>query len=90
MRSKMTSTNAETLALKALGFLANSPGALERFAQVSGIGTGEMRDRAAEPEFLGAILDFLLSEEDLLTQFCESESVEPREIHLARYALPGG
>ena len=90
MRSKMTPTAAETLALKALGFLANSPGALERFAEATGIGSKEMRTRAAEPEFLAAIVDFLLSEEERLKEFCHSESLDSRDVHLARYALPGG
>jgi hypothetical protein len=34
-------------------------------------------------------MDFLLSQEALLTRFCEDESLDSKTIHLARRALPG-
>ena len=36
-----------------------------------------------------AVLDFLLGHEDLLLSFCESLSLAPRQVHLARHALGG-
>jgi hypothetical protein len=89
MRAKMTPQNAQILALKGLGFLANSEGALARFSELSGAGENELRERTGEPEFLTAVVDFLLSDEQLLTQFCEDESIDARDIHLARHVLAG-
>ena len=89
MRSKMTPAAAETLALKGLGFLANSDAPMDRFMALSGIGPGELRERAGEPEFLAAVMDFLLSDEGLLTAFCEQTSTDPKDLQAARQALPG-
>ena len=86
----MTPENAEILALKGLAFLANAPDSLDRFLALSGIGGGELRERAEEPEFLAAVLDFLLSDEPLLTAFCEAEALDAKAVHGARRTLPGG
>ncbi|MBS0273099.1 MAG: DUF3572 domain-containing protein [Proteobacteria bacterium] len=85
----MTPANAEILALKSLAFLANSGEPLDRFMALSGAGADELRDRAGEPEFLAAVMDFLLSDEALLTAFCDDASIDPREFQMARQALPG-
>lgn len=55
----------------------------------SGLDAGSLRRGAADPHFLGAVVDFLLANEALLTQFCEAEAVEPRSIHLASHQLGG-
>jgi len=89
MRSKMTPENAEILALKGLAFLANSEGPLDRFMALSGAGTDDLRARAGEPEFLAAVMDFLMSDEELLTAFCQDASIDPRQLQIARMALPG-
>jgi hypothetical protein len=85
----MTPANAEILALKGLAYLANSNEPLDRFIALSGTGTGELRDRAGEPEFLAAVIDFLLSDEVLLMAFCDGASIDPRDLQMARQALPG-
>lgn len=85
----MRAESAEIVALKALGFLADSSGALDRFLAETGADILILRDRAAEPDFLAAVMDFLLTDDGLLQAFCESESLEPRTLHLLRRALPG-
>jgi len=85
----MTTASAEIVALKALGFLAESPAALDRFLAETGADILILRDRAAEPEFLAAVMDFLLTDDGLLQGFCESELLEPRTFHMLRRALPG-
>ncbi len=90
MRTDMTLEAAETLALKGLAFLANSPDDLGRFLAISGMEGASLRQSAEDTEFLAAIMDFLLSHEPLLTAFCEAESLDARTIHFARRALPGG
>jgi hypothetical protein len=89
MPPKMTPETAEILALKGLAFLANSEGPLDRFMALSGAGIDDLRERAGEPAFLAAVMDFLMSDEALLTAFCEDASIDPRELQIARMALPG-
>ena len=85
----MRTASAETIALRGLAFLAASPEELTRFMNASGTEPAELRARAAEPEFLVAVLDFLLADDALLTAFSEDEDLNPRAIHLARHELTG-
>jgi hypothetical protein len=85
----MNQENAEILALKGLAFLVNDAAALERFLALTGITGPELRARAEEAEFLAALMDFLMGDEPLLTQFCEAESLDAATLHSARRALPG-
>ena len=89
MRALMTPESAEIVALKGLAFLVNTPDSLDRFMTLSGTSAGELRRRAEEPEFLAALMDFLMSDEKLLTAFCEGESLDAKTLHMARHALPG-
>jgi uncharacterized protein DUF3572 len=89
MRTPDQKEAAETLALNALAFLAESPDALARFVAASGLTPESLRERAAEADFLGAVLDFLLADDELLIDFCERQSLEPRFVHAARRILSG-
>jgi len=89
MRRDMKSDMAETLALKALAFLLNSPAVRERLTAQSGLDGSTLGPRLEEPEVLGAILDFLLSDDELLVEFCAAESVSAQSVHLARHILGG-
>jgi len=80
---------AETLALKALAYLAQSDEELERFVAISGVTPANLRARAGEPEILAAVLDFVLADDGRVTGFCEAAEIDPRELHAARRALPG-
>ncbi|MEY4879571.1 MAG: hypothetical protein RJB62_1040 [Pseudomonadota bacterium] len=79
---------AEILALKALSWAASGE-ALPRFLGASGIEIDDLRDRAGDPELLAAMLDFLLTDDSLVTEFCAAEDISLRDIHDARRALPG-
>ncbi len=85
----MTPDRAQTLAFKALGFVAGSDGALDRLMELSGLDRGTLRERAGEPEMLVSLLDFLLADEGLLVDFCHGESIDPKDVHLARHVLEG-
>lgn len=85
----MNSVDAETLALKALAFLAQSPDDLERFVALSGVTVDDLRARADDPEILAAVMDFVLAADERITGFCEIVEIDPRELHAARRALPG-
>ncbi|MBX3505700.1 MAG: DUF3572 domain-containing protein [Parvibaculum sp.] len=86
----MTSDEAELLALRALGHIAADEDLLGDFMALSGLSPEELRARAAEPEMLGGILDFILADEARLLAFCEAEELRPELPARARLALPGG
>jgi hypothetical protein len=85
----MTPENAEILALEGLGWLAGEEDGIQKFLDQSGIDVATLRQAAGNPETSVAILDFLLAHEDLLMRFCESASVSPKDLHLARHRLGG-
>jgi len=86
----MRRSEAETLGLKVLAFLARDGDVLARFLVLSGIEIEDLRARAGDPELLGAVVDFLLGDDALLTAFAEEEALAPATIHAIRRALPGG
>jgi len=85
----MDRSAAETLALKGLGHLAADEESFLRFLRISGLELEDLRRRAGEPELLGAVVDFLLSDEKLCESFITAEQLGPQELHAARRALPG-
>ena len=89
MRARMTPDGAQTIALKALAFVASSEGALDRLMELSGLDRLTLAERVGEPEVLASLLDFLLADEGLLVDFCQDESVDPKDVHMARHLLGG-
>ena len=89
MRGRLNPENAETIALNALGYLVDSPQALDRFMQHSGVDLTTIRARAGERDLLVAVLDFLMADEELLVEFCESTRTEPRAVQMAGHILGG-
>ncbi len=81
---------AETLALKALTWLVAQEELLPVFLGASGASAQDLRDRAADPEFLGAVLDFLLMDDAWVIAFCDANDVLYERLAEARFALPGG
>lgn len=82
--------SAESLALQALAWLAGQDEDFGAFLAQSGSDAAEIRARAAEPELLGSVLDFLLSDEALLLRFCAEADLAPEAPMRARMLLPGG
>jgi hypothetical protein len=85
----MQSSAAQTLALNALTHLAGDSEMLGRFLGISGLEPNDLRQRAGDPELLAAVIDFLLSDENLCTGFLAAEGIDAKELHAARRALPG-
>lgn len=81
---------AELLALQALGWIAGQEDLAGSFLGATGAGVDDLRERAGDPEFLGFVLDFLLSDEEALLAFCQASGVAPDRPMRARAALPGG
>ena len=57
---------------------------------MTGIGPAEIRTAAAEPGFLAGVLDYLASDERLLTEFAAESGNDPATIAAARLALGSG
>jgi hypothetical protein len=81
---------AETVALQALGWLVAQEDLLEAFLGASGSSPEDLRQRAGEPEFLGAVLDFLLTDDAWVMRFCTETGLAFDLPVRARAALPGG
>ena len=90
MALRMTPDQAATIALKGLAYLVNSPEALDRFLSLSGAGRETLRERADEPEFLVSLIDFVLTDEALLTDFSSDAEINVRAVHMARHVLADG
>jgi len=81
--------DAETLALRALGFLAAEPERLEPFLATTGLGPATLRAAASDPGFLSAVLDHIGGSESLLLEFAGNLGVSPETVARARERLSG-
>ena len=85
----MHSSAAQTIALHALTHIASDAGILAHFLKISGLEPRDLRQHVSDPELLAAVIDFLLSDENLCTGFLAAEGIDAKELHAARRALPG-
>ncbi|MCA3560271.1 MAG: DUF3572 domain-containing protein [Aestuariivirga sp.] len=88
-KTRDNSEDAEILAINALGFLASDSERLQRFMELSGLDVAAIRVGAANPAFLGGILDHLLGDESLLLIFAGEQQLRPERIAQLRRKLPG-
>jgi len=86
----MTPDAAETIALKALAWLAGHDELLPVFLGSSGASEADLRAGATDPAFLGALLDFLTMDDAWVMEFCNSAGLAYDDPLAARRALPGG
>ena len=86
----MSQESAETLALSALGWLAGNDELLPVFMGSTGTSEADMRERAADAEFLGSVLDFLLMDDAWVIAVCDAHGWDYTDLAAARGALPGG
>ena len=86
----MDRETAETLALRALAWLAGNDDLLPVFLGSTGVSEREVRARAADPEFLASVLDFVAMDDAWVAGFCDSEGLDYGIPMRARAALPGG
>lgn len=85
----MTTEQAETIALQALAFLAKEEKLFAHFFTSSGLTPQDLKDRFREPELLGGVLDAILADDTVLLAFCNTMSISPETLVLARRVLPG-
>ena len=88
-RIRFARKEAEALAIQALTFIARDGERLGRFLAVTGIGPAEIRAAAREPGFLGGVLDYVLSDERLMTAFIADAGLDPADVDRGRALLAG-
>lgn len=81
---------AETIALQALAWLAGNEDLLPTFMGATGTGVDDLRQRAADPDFLASVLDFILMDDAWVTGFCDAQRLPYDALLQARQSLPGG
>ena len=86
----LSQESAETIALQALAWLAGNEDLLPVFLGSTGAEGGNLREQAADPAFLGSVLDFLLMDDAWVVGFCDIAGLSYDKPMLARAALPGG
>ena len=80
---------ALAIAIAAFAHIAEEPERVERFAALTGIDPGGMREAAREPGFLPAVLDYLAGHEPDLLEFAAARNIRPERIAAARTILAG-
>lgn len=86
----MTRDAAEALAARLLAWLAEDHARIGAFMAWSGDSPAGLRARVSDPEFLLAVLEFVLMDEALLLEACRSLDILPETPMRARASLPGG
>ena len=74
---------AEALAIQALMHLVSDPETLGQFLAETGLSPETIREAAADPSFLLAVLDFMLADESRLMAFAAHEALDPALISKA-------
>ena len=75
------------MALEALAWLAGQPDAIAGFLAISGLEISHLRLAAGDAGLQASVLDYLLANENLLLDFCQTRSLKTPTIHLARQRL---
>jgi hypothetical protein len=86
MRPRPT-IDAEALGLSALATTLTDERRAQRFLDLSGIDTDELRRRASEPDLLAALIRFLEAHEPDLIDVAKAVGVSPQDLVDARREL---
>ncbi|MEO7654483.1 MAG: DUF3572 family protein [Sphingomicrobium sp.] len=84
---KETPTDPFALALSALAATLDEPRRAQRFLDLTGIGTEELRQRAGEPRLLASLIAFLEAHEPDLLAVSAAIGLRADELVAARHAL---
>jgi hypothetical protein len=82
-----TPNDPYALALAALAATLSDDRRAQRFIELTGIGTEELRQRASEPRLLSAVIGFLEAHEPDLVAVSEQIGVKPDALVAARRSL---
>lgn len=81
---------AEELAIQALTWMAGDPEIIGGFMGTAGADTSDLASRANDPDFLGFVLDYLLTSDEMVMNFASWSNCAPDAPMKARALLPGG
>ena len=84
---RQTPTDPYALALAALAATLDQPQRAQRFLDLTGIGTDELRRRAGEPRLLASLIEFLEAHEPDLLAVSEALGLNAAKLIAARRAL---
>jgi hypothetical protein len=83
----MTFDQASAVGLAGLTYLAGKEDAVAVFLRLSGLQPPDLRNRVDDPDLLLAVLEFLLTDDEIVMDFCRERDLSPRRIHLAQHVL---
>jgi hypothetical protein len=86
----MNQDQAEILSIQALAWLSTQQDLLENFLGASGSDADSLKQSASDPAFLGAVLDYILTDDRIVTAFCQASGHAYDKPQMARQLLPGG
>ena len=86
----MQPESAENLARDVVIWLAGEEDLLPVFMNATGSDAASVRKGMHDPQFLGAVLDFLLMDDRWIVGFCDAQGVAYDLPQRARAVLPGG
>lgn len=78
---------AEEVAGEAFAFLAEDEDRLYRFLDMTGLRPDSIREAAAQPGFLVAVLDHVLSDDELVLAVAGRLGIRPERVQEARWKL---
>ena len=87
---KIGRDSAETIGAQALGWLAGDAERINGFLNLSGLSPQELMAQASDPRVLGAVLDYLMTEDQMVMAFCDEMGLAYTVPQAARAVLPGG
>ena len=86
----MSQESAEVVGLKALAWMAGNEELLPVFLGATGASEADVRAGATDPGFLGALLDFVMMDDNWVRAFCDSANLAYDQPMHARMMLPCG
>ncbi|MEM6762052.1 MAG: DUF3572 domain-containing protein [Pseudomonadota bacterium] len=87
MRSRSDAPDPGAIAIAALSHFATDARILNRFFALTGLDAGSLREAAGSRGFTAGVLDFVLSEEQLLAEIAAAQDTTPEAISIARQSL---
>ena len=86
----LSQESAEIVGLKALSWMAGNEEVLPVFLGATGASEADMRAGVSDPAFLGALLDFIMMDDQWVKAFCDAAGLGYEQPMYARAVLPGG
>ena len=86
---KIGADAAQVMALEALSWVLGRDDLLGNFLNNTGASPQDLAQLAKQPLFLGAVLDFLMEDDQRVIEFCADHSHPLTSVQAARASLPG-